>query len=124
MVAELAEQGARIDGVYCCPHGRTDGCTCKKPKTGLLDRCVSEHSVDLRASYVVGDNGANDMRLAQSARCRAILVRTGIGEGSLGLYRHLWAGVEPDYVADNLLDAARWIEGKELADKALQDIGA
>ena len=123
MVAELAEQGARIDGVYCCPHARTDGCACKKPKTGLLDRCVSEHSVDLRASYVVGDNGSNDMRLAQAAGCRAVLVLTGIGEGSLSPYRHLWADVEPDYVADNLLDAARWIEGKEQANRALEGLG-
>jgi len=32
-----------------------------------------------------------------------------VGESSLGPYRDRWAGVEPDYVAENLLDAARWL---------------
>lgn len=113
MITRLAEEDARVDGVYCCPHSREEGCACKKPKTGLLDHCASEHAVNLRQSYVVGDSGSNDMRLARAAGCGAILVRTGIGEGSLGAYRHLWAGIEPDYVAENLLDATRWMVERE-----------
>jgi len=117
MATELAAQGAGIDGVYCCPHARTDGCACKKPRTGLLEQCAHQHSVDLGGSYVVGDNGSNDTRLARAAGCSAVLVRTGIGEGSLGPYRHLWSDIEPDYVAGDLLDAAQWIERRESANK-------
>ena len=113
MTAQLAEEGARVDGVYCCPHSREKRCVCKKPKTGLLIQCEGEHAIDLRQSYVVGDSGSNDMRLARAAGCRAVLVRTGIGEGSLGAYRHLWGNIDPDYIAGDLLDAARWIEERE-----------
>jgi 8-oxo-dGTP diphosphatase len=40
-------------------------------------------------------------------------VRTGLGEGSLQEYRHLWADIEPDFVAENILGAARWIVESE-----------
>lgn len=120
IVTELAAQGAGIDGVYCCPHSRTDGCTCKKPRAGLLEQCAHQHPVHLRGSYVVGDNGSNDMRLARAVGCSAVLVRTGVGDGSLKTYRHLWSDIEPDYVADNLLDAAQWIERTESANQSLQ----
>jgi len=117
LVDRLAEEDARIDGVYFCPHSRKDNCPCKKPKTGLLDRCSGEHSVDLDRSYVVGDNGADDMRLARAGGGRAVLVRTGVGEGSLGEYRHLWADIEPDFIAADILDAARWIRRQERTTK-------
>jgi hypothetical protein len=49
-------------------------------------------------------------RLAGAAAgCRTILVRTGWGEHALGAYRHTWANVEPDYVADDVLAASRFI---------------
>ena len=38
-----------------------------------------------------------------------VLEEIGTGEGSLGEYRHLWADIEPDFVAQYVLDAARWI---------------
>jgi len=53
------------------------------------------------------------MVLARSVGCKAILVRTGLGEGSLEEYRHLWADIEPDFVAENILGAAKWIVESE-----------
>ena len=108
---EPAAQGAHLDGVYCCPHSRADGCSCRKPQPALLHRAERELGVCLAASYVVGDMGASDMVLARNSGCRAVLVCTGAGEGSLGEYRHLWAEIEPDFVAPNVLAAARWICG-------------
>ena len=106
---ELAKQGARVDGVYCCPHGKDDDCPCKKPLPGMVLRAQRDFALDLAACYLVGDCGSNDMVLAQAVGCRAILVGTGLGEGSLGEYRRLWADIEPDFIADDVLDAARWI---------------
>jgi hypothetical protein len=40
-------------------------------------------------------------------------VRTGLGEGSLGQYRDQWADVQLDFVAQDVLDAARWIIAME-----------
>jgi len=106
---ELAEQGAKLDGVYCCPHTDEDNCSCKKPLPGMVLRGQRDFDLDLTECYLVGDGGASDMMLARSVGCRAILVRTGLGEGSLGKCRHLWAEIEPDFVAEDVLEAARWI---------------
>ncbi|NPV81461.1 MAG: HAD-IIIA family hydrolase [Firmicutes bacterium] len=106
---ELAAQGAYLDADYCCPHASNDRCTCRKPLPGLVHRAQEDFDLDLSGCYLVGDAGACDMVLARSIGCKAILVRTGLGEGSLGEYRHLWAGIEPDFVARDVLEAARWI---------------
>lgn len=110
---ELAEHGAELDAVYCCPHTSEDNCTCRKPLPGMLLQAQRELGVDLTECYLVGDTGAWDMMLARSVGSKAILVRTGLGEGSLGEYRHLWAEIEPDFVAENLLEAAGWIVESE-----------
>jgi hypothetical protein len=54
------------------------------------------------------------MLLARTAGCRAILVRTGWGEGSLGPYRHLWAEGEPDFIARDILEQAEWKLGRNV----------
>lgn len=54
MVAELASAGARVDGVYACPH--EGGCGCRKPETGLLERAAAELGIDRAACYMVGDS--------------------------------------------------------------------
>jgi histidinol-phosphate phosphatase family protein len=110
---ELAEARAKLDDVYCCPHGNAGSCACCKPRPGMLVQAARDHDLDLRECYVVGDTGAADMAMARTAGCQAVLVRTGLGEGSLTDYRHLWAELEPDFVADDVLEAAEWIARRE-----------
>ena len=109
---ELRQDGAWLDAVYCCPHSRADGCNCCKPRTGLVDDACRKFEIEPRLSYVVGDRGDFDMLLASAIGARGILVRTGEGEGSLGEFRQTWANVEPDYIAENVLDAVHWIVGQ------------
>lgn len=49
------------------------------------------------------------MLAAHSVGATKILVLTGWGKSSLNQYRDKWAEVDPDYIAENLIDAARWI---------------
>jgi D-glycero-D-manno-heptose 1,7-bisphosphate phosphatase len=112
---ELADQGARLDAVYCCPHISSEGCACHKPRPGMLLQAQAEWGIDMAASYVVGDAGAWDMRMARAAGCTAILVRTGLGQSSLAEFRHLWADTEADFVAADVLEAAHWIRDAEQA---------
>ncbi len=105
--AEFATHG--LDGSYICPHRPEDGCDCRKPLPGLLHQAAREHGLDLTRCAVVGDVGATDMLAAAAVGAVKVLVRTGWGEGSLGAHRAAWAAVEPDYIADDLLDAARWL---------------
>ena len=108
---ELAQYGAKLDGFYCCPHMPEDKCLCMKPHPGMLLQAQKDFGLDLSECYVIGDRGDADMAVARIAGCKAILVRTGLGCGSLGQYRYTWADIEPDYIAQDVLDGARWIVG-------------
>jgi D-glycero-D-manno-heptose 1,7-bisphosphate phosphatase len=107
MKQQLATGGARIEAIYCCPHTSADNCACRKPKTGMLDRAVHEHAIDLKRSFVVGDRQA-DVQLARNVSARSVLVRTGYGEGELAWHAPKWPS-QPDFVAQDLADAANWI---------------
>jgi D-glycero-D-manno-heptose 1,7-bisphosphate phosphatase len=107
MRAELLAEGARLDGVYYCPHVSADGCECRKPKTGMLDQAARELNLDLKRSFVVGDR-YGDIEAANRAGARSALVRTGYGEGELAWHAQNWPK-QPDFVAENLDEAARWI---------------
>ena len=107
MNRQLAEAGARIDAVYFCPHTSADGCVCRKPKTGMLERAAQEHGIDVKRSFVVGDR-YGDIELARNAGARSVLVRTGYGEGELAWHAGSWA-VGPDFVAETLAEATDWV---------------
>lgn len=107
MTQQLGSCGARIDAIYYCPHISADNCSCRKPKTGMLDRAALEHCLDLHRSYVVGDR-YGDVQLASNVGASGILVRTGYGEGELAWHAAKWPA-QPDFVAQDLADAANWI---------------
>ena len=100
MAAELAAAGARVDGIYFCPHKPEDACDCRKPRPGMLERAAREHSLDLAGSYLVGDRNM-DLEMARQVGARGILVLTGYGRGEYELHRDEWL-VQPYRVAENL----------------------
>ncbi|GFP74719.1 D-glycero-alpha-D-manno-heptose-1,7-bisphosphate 7-phosphatase [Clostridium fungisolvens] len=108
---QLADRGAHLDEVYCCPHTREDCCSCKKPLPGLIKDAVKKYDIDLKNSYVIGDMGMNDIVLARNAGTKGILVMTGVGKGSLSEYRHTWQEYDADYIAENVLEAVKYILG-------------
>jgi D-glycero-D-manno-heptose 1,7-bisphosphate phosphatase len=107
MIAELGDQGAYIDAIYYCPHKSEDDCDCRKPNPGMIERAAREHSLDLAASWVVGDRYA-DLEMAHTAGGRGILVMTGYGRGEYELHREKWSR-QPDAIAENLTEAVRRI---------------
>jgi histidinol-phosphate phosphatase family protein len=102
MENELARDGARVDAIYYCPHHPDDGCDCRKPKTALFRRAAQEMGIDFNLSYVVGDLSM-DIEAGKALGCRTILVTTG-PEGTGALLD------PPHYIANNLKEAALWIE--------------
>lgn len=98
-----------FDHALICPHAQDSDCTCGKPSPGMLLKAAADYNLDLTKCIVIGDVGSTDMIAAEKAGCHKILVRTGWGEESLGKFRHTWVDVEPDYIADNLLEAVYWI---------------
>jgi D-glycero-D-manno-heptose 1,7-bisphosphate phosphatase len=114
MTRLLAEQGARLDGIYVCPHHPEakeeqyrQNCNCRKPRTGLLEQAAAELNLDLARSYLVGDRWS-DITCAARAGCTPVLVLTGYGRGD---YQYIGPGQElqPAHVAETLPDAVRWI---------------
>ncbi|MBI5831724.1 MAG: D-glycero-beta-D-manno-heptose 1,7-bisphosphate 7-phosphatase [Armatimonadetes bacterium] len=105
LVNLLAEAGARVDAVVCCPHGPGSDCDCRKPRPGLILAAARQLSFAPGEAIMVGD-AARDLQAAEAAGCAAtVLVRTGKGratEPQLG----------PDaatVVVDDLAAAVDWI---------------
>jgi len=107
MERELAQGGAHLDALYCCPHGAAARCACRKPRPGMLHRAVEELGVDLQRSFVIGDR-YTDMELAFNGGARAILLKTGYGLGELAWRAQEWPR-QPDVVTENLQTAVDWI---------------
>ena len=105
---ELSKEGAYLSAVYCCPH-LSDECSCRKPLPGMIEKALQEFNINISDSYVVGDSGTADMLLARKVGAKGILVRSGSGQRSLTISRHKWADYEPDYIAENILNAVDWI---------------
>jgi D-glycero-D-manno-heptose 1,7-bisphosphate phosphatase len=74
--AEALAAGGRLDDFLICPHAPSDGCTCRKPKPGLLLQAAVRYSLDLQDCVFVGDS-LTDMQAAEAAGCAWLLVRTG-----------------------------------------------
>ncbi len=110
----LKSEGARLDGIYYCPHHPSAGnseyttvCDCRKPATGLLDRAAKELNIDLMGSYMVGDKWS-DVELAHNAGVKAVLVQTGFAHDDPGNVRPKQVD-DPDFTAHDLTEAAEWI---------------
>jgi len=97
-----------MDGIFLCPHDDEDNCDCRKPKTGLLLQAREKLNIDLSKSIVIGDRWS-DMVSGGICKCKLILVLTGRGEKTLQEERKLWFDYSPCFIAENLLDAAKWI---------------
>jgi D-glycero-D-manno-heptose 1,7-bisphosphate phosphatase len=74
----LAEEGVTLDGVYYCPHLPEDGCSCRKPRTGLAERAARELGFDTAEAFLVGDK-RSDLEMGRTVGAVTILVKTGYG---------------------------------------------
>lgn len=89
------------DSFYCPHHPDFDKtCSCRKPKTGLIKKAIRKYNLDTSKSFFIGDK-IEDVLCGKNAGCKTILVPKN-------LKKHIQA--KPDFVAKDLLDAARWVE--------------
>ncbi|CAM3394938.1 HAD-IIIA family hydrolase [Paenibacillus lupini] len=110
-VDELTSFG--FDQIYLCPHQSGEGCLCRKPSTGMLIRASQDYNLELKNCAVIGDRWT-DMIAANRAGCIKVLVKTGSGEKDLTKYNNNqffgeWNEAAPDYIAEDLLDAVKWL---------------
>ena len=93
----IALDCGKIDAIYYCPHDIQQRCRGRKPEPGMLLYAAREHNLDLTASWMIGDSGA-DVQAGRRAGCRTVLL-------ALARARRNSA----DIIAGNLLDAAKRI---------------
>ncbi|MCW3080074.1 HAD family hydrolase [Segetibacter sp.] len=121
----LNTKGIEIEKYYFCPH-HTDGkvqeytlaCECRKPKPGMILQATKDLEISVVQSWMIGDI-LHDAEAGNRAGCRSIVINNGNEtEWVEGPFR------TPTYIAENFLDAAKFIcanshETKELNDTKL-----
>lgn len=83
LVADLNRGGVVLDDARYCPHAPNAGCTCRKPRPGLILASAEALAIDLGASFLVG-NSAADVGAGEAAGVRTILLGADVGS---------WVGV-------------------------------
>ena len=107
---ELGREGIELEDIYYCPaHPEAEAekyrqnLHRRKPAPGMLKEACCEHGLSPGESFMVGDK-PSDVECGKRAGCRSILVETG-KEKESGQQLEF----QPDYVATDFKDAARWI---------------
>ena len=77
----LGQVGGRIDAFFFCPHKPDDGCSCRKPKPGMLVEVARRFNVPIEDVFMVGDS-RKDLDAAAAAGARPVLVLTGSGRNT------------------------------------------
>jgi len=106
----LCEADIPLHGFYYCPH-HPEGiltpyaipCLCRKPSPGLLMQASRDHSIDMAASWMVGDI-LDDVEAGRRAGCRTVLLNNG--------HETEWLFTEtrwPNHIARTLVQAAQII---------------
>lgn len=75
---EMSTLGVDLVGVFVCPHAPDEGCECRKPAPGLIQRAVEESGVPEEEAMVIGDD-LRDLAAGRAAGLRVGLVLTGKG---------------------------------------------
>lgn len=89
--AEFAKIG--FDDWFICPHDKYDDCSCRKPKTGLLDAAINKYGLVREECVIVGDRDT-DVKCGKDAKIKTIL----LSNGKIGYSQ------KPDYVINNLTE--------------------
>jgi histidinol phosphatase-like enzyme len=79
----------------------------------MLRKAAKDHNLNLKNCVVIGDRWT-DLLAAEEVGCKKILVKTGSGKETFEKYINnayfgRWAEVKPDFVAEDLKEAIKWL---------------
>lgn len=101
MLELLAGEGISVDGIFYCPHNPDQqGCSCRKPRIGLIEQAVARFGFDPSQCFVIGDKPC-DIEMGRRVQAKTLLVRTGYG-AQMEAERI----TAPDWIVDDLAEAA------------------
>lgn len=75
LARRLSENGVEFEQVLVCPHGADEGCSCRKPKTGLADGLKD---IDRANSLMIGDR-ETDMEFARNLGIKGVKLKVNQG---------------------------------------------
>jgi histidinol-phosphate phosphatase family protein len=100
-VIELINKaGINIEFVYYCPHFPEESCACRKPAPNLGLKAIEKYQIDKNRSFMVGDQ-PSDVSFGHAIGFETVQVGSNVGKNK-----------EADFIADDILSAARWITSK------------
>jgi D-glycero-D-manno-heptose 1,7-bisphosphate phosphatase len=103
------DAGGAIAGIFYCPHRPEDQCSCRKPKSGLLNAIEHELEINVAGAWLVGDS-LRDLQAGAEKNCVPVLVKTGKGENTLDkINREKQAFLEELLIFDNLDQFSRYL---------------
>lgn len=96
-----------VDAIYYCPH-YSQGvllqynveCSCRKPKTGLIQKACKDFAIDMEKSCMIGDR-AVDIQLGKNVGIKTFLLESGYGT------KRLEEDVMPDFICKDLREAVK-----------------
>lgn len=77
MLSNIEAKGGRIEKIYHCPHGWDEGCSCRKPKPGMLLNASREYVTDITRAVFIGDD-ERDIMAAEAANMNSLLVSDSV----------------------------------------------
>jgi histidinol-phosphate phosphatase family protein len=94
----LSQQSIKIEFVSYCPHTPEEGCACRKPRTLLGTKAIYQYKIDASLSYMIGDT-MTDVEFGKNLGLKTIRLKSDFPICN-----------NAHYNADDLIDAAHWIE--------------
>jgi histidinol-phosphate phosphatase family protein len=98
----MESYGIPITACYLCIHTPEDECQCRKPSPHFLQRAAIEYSLDLSASFMIGDR-EGDILCGRNAGCPTIWLRNNMFPVADDL---------PTFIADDWQAIHRWLSAK------------
>ncbi|MBU3979479.1 histidinol-phosphate transaminase [Patescibacteria group bacterium] len=75
MLKFFKNEGIIFNKIFICPHLRSAGCNCRKPRIGLVSNLFNSNVVDKKKSFVCGDR-ISDKQFAQNLGIKFISMKT------------------------------------------------
>ena len=91
----------QLDDIRSCPHSQNAGCSCRKPKHGLLIEAREDYQLDLKSCWMIGDRWS-DIAAGLAAKTRTIFIDRGYEEPFPKIF-------SPEVTVNNLMEAVDFI---------------
>jgi len=104
MLKAIESSGGRIHSVTYCIHLPEQGCSCRKPKTGMIESAVKGFDIDFKETYFIGDSRL-DVGVGRNVGCKTILLLTGKENPD----RIKDWPFKPDFIKKDLKKAVEWV---------------